>query len=89
MLWCGGDDPNPGLILGMLTDGGQLGEFHLYQLLTNTFLHAGVMHLAGNMVFFFVFANRVNALLGQWKSVAAYLLLAVLASIAVYISYMG
>jgi membrane associated rhomboid family serine protease len=88
MLWAG-DKPNPLLSLGAALSRGELGEFHYYQLLTNAFLHAGILHLAGNMVFFLVFANRVNALLGQWKAAVAYILLAILASMAFYLSRVG
>ncbi|MGA2229549.1 MAG: rhomboid family intramembrane serine protease [Tepidisphaeraceae bacterium] len=88
MLWAG-DQPNPMVTFAAMTERGQPGEFHYYQLLTNIFLHASIMHLAGNMVFFLVFANRVNALLGQWKAAASYILLGVLASAAVYITDFG
>jgi membrane associated rhomboid family serine protease len=57
------------------------GQFHWYQLITNGFLHAGIMHLAGNMVFLLVFGSRVNALIGTWKTLALYPILLVLASL--------
>ena len=47
------------------------GQFHYYQLFTNGFLQGGILHLAGNLLFLMVFGSRVNALLGQWKTVAA------------------
>jgi membrane associated rhomboid family serine protease len=84
VLWSG-SEPNLLLMLERIPPG----EFHYYQLLTNAFLHGGIMHLAGNLVFLLVFGNRVNALLGQWKSVTAYLVLAILASAVFYISEMG
>src|SRR5947209_13750137 len=52
-------------------------------------LHADVYHLAGNMVCLLDVGARFNALLGQWKSTAAYLLLAVAASIVFLISRAG
>lgn len=67
----------------------KLGQFHFYQLLTNAFLHGGIMHLVGNLIFLLVFGNRVNAMLGQWKATAAYLLLAILASLVFLISQAG
>ncbi len=57
-----------------------LGEFHWYQLLTNAFLHAGIIHLAGNLVFLLVFGLRVNELIGNWKMAILYPVLAVCAS---------
>jgi membrane associated rhomboid family serine protease len=67
----------------------KLGEFHWYQLLTNAFLHGGIIHLAGNMIFLIVFGNRINALVGQVQAAALYLILAVLASTSFLISQMG
>ncbi len=81
MLWTG-SEPNP--ILGSTA-----GEFHWYQLLTNTFLHGGIMHLVGNMVFLIVFGSGINALLGPLKTISLYLLLAILASLAFLISCSG
>jgi membrane associated rhomboid family serine protease len=88
MLWAG-DQPNPMLDFAARMTGGQIGEFHWYQLLTNVFLHGGILHIAGNLLFLLVFGNRVNALVGQWKAVVLYLLLGVLASSAVFISGFG
>jgi membrane associated rhomboid family serine protease len=41
---------------------------------TSMFLHAGFWHLAGNMFFFWMFANRVEDLFGSWLFAAGYLL---------------
>jgi len=57
------------------------GEFHWYQLITNGFLHGGILHLAGNLVFLLVFGTRVNALIGTWKTLVLYPILLVLASL--------
>ncbi len=81
MLWTG-SLPNPHL-------GGLVGLFRWYQLITNTFLHAGPMHLAGNMVFLLVFGSRINALIGQWQTVVVYFALAVGASVIYLISRSG
>src|SRR5689334_8120925 len=40
-------------------------HFHLWQLVTYQFMHAGLMHLFGNMLFLFCFGNAVNAKLGH------------------------
>ena len=81
LLWAGGR-PNPLLIRVE-------GEFHWYQLLTNTFLHANLLHLGGNLVFFLVFGQRINAVLGQWKTTLIYVFLAVAASLVFLISRNG
>ncbi len=46
------------------------------------FVHAGALHLIGNMIFLFVFGNAVNAKLGHWQFLVAYLLLGALAGLA-------
>src|SRR5262249_43802885 len=56
------------------------GEFHAYQLLTNTFLHAGLLHLAGNLLFLMVLGSRVNALIGNVWTSAVYPILGIAAS---------
>ncbi len=79
-------DDLPAQAYQALPEGARLldpGDFHAYQLLTNAFLHAGLLHLAGNMLFLLVFGTRVNALLGQVRTAILYPVLAVAAS-AVY-----
>jgi membrane associated rhomboid family serine protease len=80
-LWTG-SRPNPFLT-------GVEGEFHWYQLLTNTFLHANLLHLAGNLVFLLVFGQRINAVFGQWKTALIYVFLAVAASFVFLVSRIG
>jgi membrane associated rhomboid family serine protease len=65
------------------------GDFHYYQLITNGFLHAGIMHLVGNLVFLLVFGSRVNALIGQWRTAVLYFVLLIAASAAEWISLAG
>ncbi len=38
---------------------------HFYTLLTNMFLHAGWMHLIGNMLFLWVFADNIESVIGK------------------------
>jgi membrane associated rhomboid family serine protease len=61
---------------------GQTGHFHWYQLLTNTLIHGGVLHLAGNLLFLLVFGLRVNELIGDAKMAIVYPLLAVFSGLA-------
>src|SRR5436853_7839373 len=65
-----------------------IGEFHWYQLFTHAFLHAGILHLAGNMLFLLVFGTRVNALIGNIAMAIVYPILAAIAGIAFYLSAM-
>jgi len=47
------------------------------QLLTHAFLHGGIMHLLGNLLFLLVFGSRVNALVGNVLTVLLYPILAI------------
>ena len=52
----------------------QVGEgLHPIQWLTSNFLHAGVLHLVGNMLFLWSFGIVVEGKLGPWKSLLVYL----------------
>jgi membrane associated rhomboid family serine protease/pSer/pThr/pTyr-binding forkhead associated (FHA) protein len=55
----------------------EIAQFHWYQLFTHALLHEGVLHLAGNLVFMLVLGLRVNALIGNVRTVIIYPLLAV------------
>ncbi len=54
----------------------------LFTLLTNMFLHGGFMHLIGNMLFLFVFADNIEAIIGNFKFLLFYLAGGILASLA-------
>lgn len=58
------------------------GEHRPYQLVTHMFLHGGVLHLAGNMLFLMVFGARVNALIGNTLTIILYLVLGIAAGLA-------
>jgi membrane associated rhomboid family serine protease len=45
----------------------------LVTLLTSMFLHAGVMHVAGNMLYLWIFGNNVEYRLGHWQFLFWYL----------------
>lgn len=50
-------------------------------LITAQFLHGGFLHLAGNMLFLWVFGNNVEDKLGHFKYIVFYLSCGVLASL--------
>ncbi len=56
------------------------GEFRGYQLVTHTLLHADIMHLAGNLLFFLVLGSRVNAAVGNLRMIVLYPVLGILAA---------
>ncbi len=51
-------------------------------LITSQFLHGGFLHLAGNMLFLWIFGNNVEEKLGRFKYLLFYLACGVLASLA-------
>lgn len=53
----------------------------LSTLLSCMFLHAGWMHLAGNMLFLYIFGNNVEARLGSVRYLLVYLVTGVLATL--------
>ncbi len=53
------------------------GVYRPYQLITHAFLHGGIMHLVGNMIFLLVLGSRVNALIGNVMTLVVYPVLAV------------
>jgi len=56
-------------------------NFSIFQVISYQFVHGDILHLAGNLLFLFVFGNAVNAKLGQVLFIAAYLLLGALAGL--------
>lgn len=60
----------------------RMGRFHAYQLVTHAFLHADIMHLAGNLLFLLVLGTRVNEAIGNIATAVLYPLLAVAAGMA-------
>lgn len=51
-------------------------------LLTSMFLHGGLMHLFGNMLFLWIYGDNVEYRLGWWKYLLAYLFTGVAATLA-------
>jgi membrane associated rhomboid family serine protease len=51
-------------------------------LVTSMFLHGGVMHLAGNMLYLWIFGNNVEDAMGHARFVIFYLLCGVAAALA-------
>jgi membrane associated rhomboid family serine protease len=55
---------------------------NLSTLITSQFLHAGFLHIAGNMVYLWIFGNNLEEELGRVKFVFFYLLCGILAALA-------
>ena len=58
---------------------------HPLQWLTNNFLHSGILHLLGNMVFLWTFGLVVEGKLGWFRFLAVYLLLGIVESAAMQV----
>lgn len=58
-------------------------------LLTSLFLHSGALHLAGNMVFLWVFGDNLEHALGHLTFLAVYLLAGVGAALAHVVAFHG
>ncbi len=68
---------------------GEIGQFQPLQLITHAFLHGGLLHLAGNMLFLIVFGTRVNSVIGNVPTLILYPLLGVIAGWAHMASVSG
>ncbi len=55
------------------------GRFSWADILTSLFLHGGLLHLAGNMLFLYIFGDNVENRLGRWRFLLVYLLCGVCA----------
>ncbi|MCC6816835.1 MAG: rhomboid family intramembrane serine protease [Saprospiraceae bacterium] len=53
----------------------------LYTLISSMFLHGGWMHLIGNMLFLWVFADNIEAVIGSFNFIIFYLFGGIIASI--------
>ena len=51
-------------------------------LLTSIFMHGGFAHIAGNMLYLFIFGDNIENLLGHARYLAFYLIAGILASLA-------
>jgi membrane associated rhomboid family serine protease len=64
------------------------GQYRHTQLITHAFLHGGILHLAGNMLFLLVFGSRVNAAIGNILTRVLYPILAIAAALT-HLATMG
>lgn len=55
---------------------------HLYTLLTSMFLHGSYMHIVGNLLFLWVFADNIEAVIGNFRFMLFYLGGGIAASLA-------
>ncbi len=58
-----------------------LDPLRFYRIFTSMFLHAGLLHLFGNMLFLFIFGRDVEKVMGHLKFLAFYIICGIIASI--------
>src|SRR3989338_1175852 len=64
-------------------------EFSLLTVFTSMFLHGGIDHIFGNMLFLFIFGDNIEDKFGKAGFIAFYLLAGVAATLAHYITNIG
>jgi len=62
-------------------------SWDLPAMLMSCFLHADILHLAGNMLFLWTFGNAVCAALGTWRYLVLYVAMGVISSAAAVLGY--
>ena len=62
-------------------------EFSIVTLFTSMFLHAGWMHLLGNMLFLYLFGDNVENRLGSFLYLCSYLLCGIAGTLAFYVYF--
>jgi membrane associated rhomboid family serine protease len=65
-----------------LTEPGDLGFPPAVTILTSMFLHGGILHLAGNMLYLWIFGNNVEDAVGHFRFLLFYVLCGVGAALA-------
>ena len=55
---------------------------HWHTLVTSMFLHVGVFHLGGNMLFLWIFGDNIEDRLGRWRYVGFYVVCGLAAGLA-------
>jgi membrane associated rhomboid family serine protease len=74
---------DPSSLHAYITDYGlQPAHFHLANVFTAMFIHAGWLHIGGNMLFLWVFGGAVEDILGHGKFLVFYLACGVAAALA-------
>jgi membrane associated rhomboid family serine protease len=56
-------------------------EFHLVTMFSSMFLHGGLMHIGGNMLYMWIFGDNVEDQMGRGRFVAFYLACGVIAAL--------
>jgi membrane associated rhomboid family serine protease len=71
----------PGKLLGQAPEI-EMGFPAVATLITSQFLHGGLFHLLGNMLYLWIFGNNIEDVLGKFRFIMFYLLCGILAALA-------
>ena len=74
----------PAVFLGNVDQVGPL--FPIFTLLTSMFMHGGFMHLAGNMLYLWIFGDNIEGALGHFRFILFYFLCGLVAAFAQIVS---
>ncbi len=85
---CQLEDACPSQVFGIGIPDRGIGSF-LFSVVFSTFLHAGFLHLIGNMLFLWIFGNNVEDFLGHVKYLLFYLAGGIAATFAHIVTHMA
>src|SRR5262245_33326929 len=73
----------PGRLFGTMATSPELDAIPAWMtLFTSMFMHGGIMHIAGNMLYLWIFGDNIEASLGRVRYIAFYLLTGVAAALS-------
>ncbi len=72
---------NPAELFVSLTSRPDLLPYNVLTIFTSMFLHGGILHVAGNLLYLWIFGNNVEDSMGHWKFAVFYLLSGVVAAL--------
>ena len=87
-LPCQLEDRCPPAIIGVSIPDRDLGSF-TWAMVLSTFLHAGFLHIGGNMLFLWIFGNNVEDFLGRFRYLLFYLAGGLAASLTQVFTHLG
>lgn len=73
------------LFVDLVMFGPAVNDGQLWRLLTATFLHYGLTHVAVNMLSLYIIGRDIEQVLGRWKYLAVYLIAGIGGSLAAYL----
>ncbi len=93
-IWIAGDQRlfmfRFGLVPAIVTTDLEIGVFNrIYPFFTSMYLHAGWMHIIGNMIFLYIFGDNIEHRMGHIRYLIFYILTGVLAAVIQFLISTG